>query len=150
MIRYDDETRCDDRPFWAVGGAKSGLTPQPGDPTSQVAAPARAVELDAAAGAAPSASFRPLPALPLPWTVPPSGQGFSDCAWCGRVAYRPAVPCSEAVIRGIAEIEGTSLGLGDRCRWEIRTRGVGATAEPATPLPPGLRDVLRAASTSAR
>jgi hypothetical protein len=57
----------------------------------------------------------------LPWNTAPSGQGSSECAWCGRSIYKPAVPCSVSPIEGLENIV-TAPGLGDRCKYEWRTR----------------------------
>lgn len=59
--------------------------------------------------------------LSLPWNTPPSNQGSTECRWCWRFVYAPALPCSVAVIPGLAEMP-TSSGLGDRCKWELATR----------------------------
>lgn len=59
--------------------------------------------------------------MPLPWSTPPSNLGSSECRWCWRFIYAPAVPCSIEVVPGLAEVT-TSSGLGDRCRWELATR----------------------------
>jgi hypothetical protein len=56
-----------------------------------------------------------------PWNTGPSGQGSTECGWCGRYIYRPAVPCSVAPIPDLAGIE-TGPGLGDRCKYEAATR----------------------------
>lgn len=58
---------------------------------------------------------------PLPWTTPPSNQGSTECRWCWRFIYAPALPCSVEVLPGLAEM-ATSSGLGDRCKWELATR----------------------------
>ena len=31
--------------------------------------------------------------LPLPWSTPPSNQGSTECRWCWRFIYAPALPC---------------------------------------------------------
>jgi hypothetical protein len=59
--------------------------------------------------------------LSLPWNTPPSNQGSTECRWCWRFIYAPAVPCAIEVIAGLAEM-ATSSGLGDRCKWEVATR----------------------------
>ena len=59
--------------------------------------------------------------LALPWNTPPSNQGATECRWCGRFVYAPALPCSIKVVPGLAEMS-TSSGLGDRCKWELATR----------------------------
>lgn len=56
-----------------------------------------------------------------PWNTGPSGQGSATCAWCDREIYRPAVPCSESPIAGLADIV-TGPGMGDRCKYELSTR----------------------------
>ncbi|MES2339715.1 MAG: hypothetical protein V4537_16605 [Pseudomonadota bacterium] len=56
-----------------------------------------------------------------PWNTGPSGQGSTECGWCGRTIYMPAVPCSVAPIPGLEDIV-TSAGLGDRCKYEAATR----------------------------
>ncbi len=61
----------------------------------------------------------------LPWTTAPSGQGRSYCAWCGRDIHLPAHPCSATGGAGIAAAN-TIPGLGERCKWELRTRDVGS------------------------
>ena len=45
------------------------------------------------------------------------------CNWCGRAIYVPAVPCSVRPVRGLVGMN-TAPGLGDRCKWELTTRGV--------------------------
>lgn len=57
----------------------------------------------------------------LPWMTPPSGVGGNTCAWCDRMIYKPALPCSTAPIEGLAEMD-TPPGLGARCKWELLTR----------------------------
>jgi len=59
--------------------------------------------------------------LPLPWDTPPSKQGSTECRCCWRFIYAPALPCSIAVVPGLAEMPTTS-GLGHRCKWELATR----------------------------
>ena len=59
----------------------------------------------------------------LPWNTPPSGQGAQRCAWCDRTIYRPAEPCSITPIAEIAALVHPP-GPGDRCLWEMRTRGL--------------------------
>lgn len=59
--------------------------------------------------------------LPLPWNTPPSNQGSTECRWCWRFVYAPALPCSIAVVPGLAGM-ATSSGLGNRCKWELATR----------------------------
>lgn len=59
--------------------------------------------------------------LPLPWNTPPSNQGSTECHWCWRFVYAPALPCSIGVVAGLAELP-TSSGLGDRCKWELASR----------------------------
>ncbi len=56
-----------------------------------------------------------------PWSTPPSNQGSTECRWCWRFIYAPALPCSVTVVPGLAEMP-TSSGLGDRCKWELVTR----------------------------
>lgn len=63
----------------------------------------------------------PAEGVAYPWNTGPSGQGSTDCGWCDRTIYKPAIPCSVAPIAGLAEIE-TAPGLGDRCKYEWRTR----------------------------
>lgn len=57
----------------------------------------------------------------LPWNTPPSSLGSSECHWCWRFIYAPALPCSVEVVEGLATMT-TSSGLGDRCKWELATR----------------------------
>jgi len=59
--------------------------------------------------------------FPVPWNTPPSNQGSTECRWCWRFIYAPAVPCSIEAVPGLAEMT-TSTGLGDRCKWELATR----------------------------
>lgn len=59
--------------------------------------------------------------VPLPWSTPPSNQGSSECRWCWRFIYAPALPCSIEVLPGLADML-TSSGFGDRCKWELATR----------------------------
>ncbi len=61
--------------------------------------------------------------IAYPWNTGPSGQGSEDCAWCGRAIYKPALPCSVAPIAGLERI-ATSVGLGDRCKYEATTRSL--------------------------
>ena len=65
----------------------------------------------------------------LPWATPPSNLGSTECRWCWRFIYAPALPCSVKVLPGLAAMT-TSSGLGDRCKWEHETRepAVGAQA----------------------
>lgn len=65
--------------------------------------------------------FEPGHRLPLPWNTPPSNQGSAECLWCWRYIYAPALPCSIAVVSGLAEMP-TSSGLGGRCKWELSHR----------------------------
>ena len=58
----------------------------------------------------------------LPWTTPPTALGSALCSWCGRDIHAPALPCSVAPVDGLAEMI-TSPGMGERCQWELRTRG---------------------------
>ena len=78
------------------------------------------------------------PHEPLPWATPPTDQGHETCDWCGRAIYHPAVPCSVRPVAGLAEMP-TGPGLGDRCKWELRTRGGGvpALSTVADRTPPG-------------
>ncbi|MBV9840852.1 MAG: hypothetical protein JOY99_04815 [Sphingomonadaceae bacterium] len=62
----------------------------------------------------------------LPWNTPPSGEGSRRCGWCGRTIYRPAEPCSTAPIADIEALVQPPAP-GDRCLWEMRTRGLLAT-----------------------
>lgn len=57
-----------------------------------------------------------------PWLSEPRGLGSTECTWCGRSVYLPAVPCSVEPIVDINDIE-TRPGRGDRCKWETNTRG---------------------------
>ena len=59
----------------------------------------------------------------LPWNTPPSGEGSQLCEWCGRNIYVPATPCSAEIIPDIEQLIHPPC-LGDRCLWEMRTRGV--------------------------
>ena len=59
--------------------------------------------------------------FPVPWNTPPSNQGSTECRWCWRFIYAPALPCSVKVLPGLAGMP-TSSGLGDRCKWELATR----------------------------
>ena len=59
---------------------------------------------------------------PLPWNTGPSGEGSATCAWCGRNIYAPAEPCSVQPIDDIETLVPVP-GLGDRCLYEMRTRG---------------------------
>ena len=59
----------------------------------------------------------------LPWSTPPSDLGSASCDWCGRNIYAPALPCSVKPILGIDALL-TPPCLGDRCLWEMRTRGL--------------------------
>jgi hypothetical protein len=61
--------------------------------------------------------------VPLPRTTPPTDDGHTMCDWCGRAIYIPAVPCSVSPVHGLAGMDATP-GLGDRCKWELATRGV--------------------------
>jgi hypothetical protein len=58
---------------------------------------------------------------PLPWTTQPSDQGDSECDWCFRAIYLPAVPCSVRPVDGLLEIP-TQSGQGERCKYELVTR----------------------------
>lgn len=60
-----------------------------------------------------------------PWLSEPKGLGSAECSWCGRLIYAPALPCSVAPIRNINTIP-TRAGVGNRCKWEINTRGLAA------------------------
>jgi hypothetical protein len=59
----------------------------------------------------------------LPWSTPPSENGSQLCKWCERNIYLPAEPCS---LRPMADIEQlvTPPAPGDRCLYEMRTRGL--------------------------
>ena len=57
----------------------------------------------------------------LPWATPPSNLGATECRWCWRFIYAPALPCSVEVVPELA-VMPTAAGLGDRCRWELATR----------------------------
>ncbi len=70
---------------------------------------------------------------PLPWDTPPSNQGSAECRWCWRFIYAPALPCSVAVLPGLAGMP-TSAGLGDRCKWELATRVSDDAALGGAPL----------------
>ena len=59
----------------------------------------------------------------LPWATAPSNQGEIDCAWCHRAIHAPALPCSVKAVKGIERI-ATGPGRGDRCKYEMRTRGL--------------------------
>ena len=59
----------------------------------------------------------------LPWMKPPTDLGSALCSWCGRDIHAPVLPCSVAPIDGLAEMI-TSPGMGERCQWELRTRGI--------------------------
>ncbi len=59
----------------------------------------------------------------MPWSTPPSGRGAATCDWCGRSIYGPATPCSLAEHNALRAMI-TRPGAGDRCEYEMRTRGV--------------------------
>lgn len=71
--------------------------------------------------------------LPLPWNTPPSNLGATECRWCWRFIYAPALPCSIEVVPGLAEMP-TSSGLGDRCKWELAVRSPVSAATARSPL----------------
>jgi hypothetical protein len=71
--------------------------------------------------------------FPSPWSTPPSNQGSTECRWCWRFIYAPALPCSVKVLPGLAGMP-TSSGLGDRCKWELATRVPADDALAGTPL----------------
>jgi len=56
-----------------------------------------------------------------PWSTPPSGAGESECAWCHRMIYRPALPCSIQPIEGLLRAQ-TRQGQGERCKYELASR----------------------------
>lgn len=68
----------------------------------------------------PDGDREPVPAMLLPWTIPPSDEGHAVCDWCGRAIYVPAVPCSVRPVPGLMAIDTGPLG--DRCKWELSTR----------------------------
>ena len=57
----------------------------------------------------------------LPWTTPPSDLGSSECRWCHRDIYLPALPCSVAPVLDLKHLT-TLPGLGARCQYELATR----------------------------
>ena len=59
----------------------------------------------------------------LPWSTPPTNLGSARCEWCGRNINAPALPCSVAPVDGLSEM-ATKPGMGERCQWELGTRGV--------------------------
>ena len=61
----------------------------------------------------------------FPWNTEPSGLGSALCDWCGRDIPAQALPCSIAPAEGL-ELLQTQPGRGDRCKWELRTRGLAA------------------------
>ena len=65
----------------------------------------------------------------LPWMTPPTGMGGDICAWCDRMIYKPALPCSVVPVEGLAEME-TPPGLGARCKWELLTRDRSSEGPP--------------------
>ena len=73
---------------------------------------------------------RPSPTQ-MPWNTGPTGLGVRRCDWCGRDIHGPAAPCSATSGSGLTNAI-TSPGLGDRCKWELRTRGL---AEPGDEIP---------------
>lgn len=58
-----------------------------------------------------------------PWTTEPGELGSTDCGWCHRAIYQPALPCSVRPIAGLAVMD-TVPGQGKRCQWELQTRHV--------------------------
>ena len=68
-----------------------------------------------------------------PWTTEPGDHGSTDCGWCHRAIYLPALPCSVKPIAGLAEMQ-TVQGQGKRCQWELLTRrpAVGCGQDPAS------------------
>ena len=66
----------------------------------------------------------------MPWETGPTGRGAAHCEWCGRDIHAPALPCSLTNGEGLAAAR-TKPGLGERCKWELRVRGLGADQRPA-------------------
>ena len=66
----------------------------------------------------------------MPWETGPTGHGAAQCGWCGRDIHAPALPCSMTNGMGLAAAR-TKPGLGERCKWELRVRGLDADQRPA-------------------
>lgn len=65
----------------------------------------------------------------LPWSTPPSDAGENECAWCHRVIYMPALPCSTEPVEGLLRMN-TRAGQGERCKYELSTRRPDLLVEP--------------------